>query len=226
MDISDPSAPVSLPKVNVPGVLVGFDVDAKRAITSQLVRTPVSDLTAEECHTRFGMADWTAQGTCIGYLQRVQLVRLTEAGAVIEDTYALPESQQVSSISLGEGVLFALTASSRYDALRATSEGRWPRALHVLGGFDKGKLDVGQITIDSDVSRWSGPYNVSDLHAAGKRALMLGWREGVIIDATDVLHPSIYKRVPLIAVAQGLDIHDQDALLSAGDLGVQVIELD
>jgi hypothetical protein len=165
-------------------------------------------------------------GTCVGYLQRLQLVRLAGDRAVLEDSHALPESQQVSASSLGDGVFFALTARSNHDGPRAAPNGAWPRDLLVLGGFHKGRFDVGQITIDSDESRWSGPSNVSNLYAAGKRALLLGSREAAIIDGADVLHPSMQKRVPLIAVAQGLDMHGEQAMLSAGDLGVQVIDFD
>ena len=229
VDISDPSAPVSLGKVNVPGALVAFDVSSRRALTSQLVRKSVPNLSSEACRTRFALAEWqmdAGEGQCTGYVQHLQLVRIDGDEATLVSEHALPESLQASSISPGDGVLFALTTHAPNEAPRRTSEGVWQRELFVLGGFDEDELEVGQITIDSDESRWIGPYNVSNLHAAGKRALVLGAREAAIIDAADVSHPSLHRRVSLIGTAQGVDLYEKGVLLSAGDLGVQVIDFD
>lgn len=148
-DLSDPGAPVALPKVNVPGALVSFDASSGRAITSEQVRV-VADLTYDACTTRFASADWTSSqlstgagsavvmsggtgggpatdapivqqptGKCVGYQQRLHLVHVSANLATLEDTFALKDAQQVFSSSLGDGVLFASLGRGGYLAPRA-----------------------------------------------------------------------------------------------------------
>jgi hypothetical protein len=57
-DLSDPSAPKKQGSVNVPGALIAYDAASKRAFTSEQQLVPVADLTYDECHDRFGLADW------------------------------------------------------------------------------------------------------------------------------------------------------------------------
>lgn len=242
VDISDPGAPVALAKVNVPGVLVSYDARAGRALTSQQIRLPAGQLTAAACYGRFALAEWTSdegadapnlpglpmpntEGDCVGYLQRLQLVRLDGDRATLEDTYALPESQQVSVFSAGDGALFALLANANYFDPFVPQPDSWSRELLVLSGFEQGQLDVAPITVDYKDTRGNDVYNAPNLFAVGKRALFLRLDEVAILDATDVLHPSVQELVPVIGEST-VNVYEQHALLSAGDLGVQVIDFE
>jgi hypothetical protein len=176
-------------------------------------------------------------GECLGYVQRLHLVHVEPGVATLEDTYALAESEQVYSSSTGDGLLFA-SLGRGYGYLRgpvadvacfgacggAPSE---PSELLVLGGFDRGKLSVGHVSVaDSAQSNpWWGFWGSPSVYASGKRALLVGSSDIAIIEASDPSQPAIRERVPLIAAAQYLDVHPDVALLSLGQQGVQWLEL-
>lgn len=116
-DVSDPSAPVALDPINLPGTLLHYDAASGRALTTQLTRVEAGNMTIAECYDRFahpehdyperfdGSRDTPVN--CTGYTQALHLVELREDDAVLEDTFYMPENARVASWSAGDGVVFA-----------------------------------------------------------------------------------------------------------------------
>ena len=180
------------------------------------------------------------KGACVGYVQRLHLVRLDAVSATLEDTYALAEREQVYSSSLGDGVLFASLGRGGYyyPAGRVVADGACfgpcggsvdsePSKLLVLGGFASGKLAVGQISVDDSQQSndWWGFWGSPTVYASGQRALLVGRSDVAVIDAGVATEPVIAKRVPLIASPQYVQLRAEEALLALGQQGVQWVDL-
>jgi hypothetical protein len=101
-----------------------------------------------------------------------------------------------------------------------------PTELLVLGGFDKGQLQQGHITVeDKDNNQWYGFWGSPPVYAYGKRALLTGQSDLAIIDASTVTEPKVVQRVPLIGYVNYVEVHENNALLTFGAQGVQWVDL-
>lgn len=265
-DLSDPAAPKQLAKINVPGALMAFDSDSRRAITSEQVRVIVqSQISAEDCYKRFANADWRTDqdlsgggvtvgvarsgaapsptdnpppvlGQCTGFRQRLNLVHVLDDLAELDDRLELADDKQVFSFSEGDGVVFASVGRGGYYYPRFADiecfgpcggGSLQPTELLVLGGFDKGELEEGHITVeDEDKNQWYGFWGSPPVYAYGKRALLAGQSDLAIIDASNVTEPKLVKRVPLIGYVQHVEVYEDNALLTFGQQGVQWLPLE
>jgi hypothetical protein len=124
IDLSDGANPKLTDKISVPGALLHYDRTNNRAITSELTRQAVPDLTSQQCWERFGYAEWTvngsdggvvyvpydanSKGTCTAYLQHLHMVRFVTGGAVLDSSYHLGESERISASSMGDGRVTAV----------------------------------------------------------------------------------------------------------------------
>jgi len=235
-DLSDPKAPRRLDSINVPGALLSFDAASRRAITSEHVRVKVSDVAPQACFSRFAAATWERRvdnaGECVGYPQRLHLVRLdAERGvANLEDSHLLEERELVYSSSAGERMLFATLGQSfpfagLFDvacsgrcggkAASASSE------LLVLSGFDAGKLSVARSEVEDLMDITGAPR----VYANGSWALLVGSFDAASVDASEPQRPAIRKRVPLAGYPLSVDTHRDAAYLALGVHGVRSIDL-
>ena len=98
--------------------------------------------------------------------------------------------------------------------------------LLVLGGFDKGELIEGHLTVeDKDNNQWYGFWGQPPVYAHGTRALLDGQSDLAVIDASNPAEPKIVKRVPRIGYLSYVEVHENDALLTLGQQGVQWLDL-
>ena len=176
-------------------------------------------------------------GKCTGYKQRLSMVHLQGAIARLEDRIELPENQQMFSLSQGDGVVFASVGRGGYyypgGAVADVAcfgpcggGSALPTELLVLGGFDKGLLEQGHLTVeDQSADDWYGWWGSPPVYAYGKRALLLGRSDAAIIDANTVSGPKLVKRLPLVGSAQYAEVHEESALLTFGQQGVQWLDL-
>jgi hypothetical protein len=173
-------------------------------------------------------------GTCTGYKQRLNLVHVLDDSAELDDRLELAEDKQVFSFSEGDGVVFASVGRGGYYYPRAAIDcfgpcgggGLQPTELLVLGGFAQGAFEEGYITVeDSENNNWYGFWGSPPVYAYGKRALLVGQGELVIIDATNAAEPKLVKRLPAIGTVQYAEVHEENALLTFGAQGVQWIDL-
>lgn len=268
-DLSDPAAPKQLTKINVPGALMAFDKDSRRALTSELVRVIVSgQISAEDCYKRFANADWTTDqdqsggavtigvarsgaapsptdnpppvlGKCTGYKQRINLVHVLDDVAELDDRIELADDKQVFSFSQGDGVVFASVGRGGYYYPRGglvdvdiacyggCGGSLQPTELLVLGGFDNGELIEGHLTVeDKDNNQWYGFWGSPPVYAYGTRALLDGQSDLAVIDASNPAEPKLVKRVPRIGYLSYVEVHENNALLTLGQQGVQWLDLE
>jgi hypothetical protein len=215
-------------------------------VTSELVRTSVQ-ATSSACYERFAYAEFTypngtwssdAVGTCTGFTQRLQLVRLVTGGAVLEDTHQLGERDRISSSSLGAGRVVAVLShgyAGWYFAGPIFSD-CWgcgfgygassdPSEVLVLGGLDSGSFEVGRLAVDDGGDPWWGFYGAPPVYAFGTKALVLSRQDAAVIDTSVAAEPKLLRAVPLYGYAQSLGASGNLALLALGMNGVQRIDL-
>jgi hypothetical protein len=178
-------------------------------------------------------------GTCTGFKQRLNLVHVVDDTAELDDRIELAEDKQIFSASQGDGVVFASVgrgggyyprggwAVAEIDCFGPCGgSAQEPTELLVLGGFDKGELEQGHITVaDDDKDQWYGFWGSPPVYAYGKRALLVGQSDLAIIDASTVSAPELVKRVPLIGSVNYAEVHEENALLTFGQLGVLWVDL-
>jgi hypothetical protein len=175
-------------------------------------------------------------GKCIGYKQRLNLVHVLDDSAELDDRLELADDKQVFSFSKGDGVVFASVGRGGYYYPRGLLVDCWgpcgggsslqPTELLVLGGFAQGAFEEGYVTVeDSEANNWYGFWGSPPVYAYGKRALLAGQGELVVIDATNATDPQLVKRLPAIGSAQYVEVHEENALLTFGQQGVQWINL-
>lgn len=244
-DVSKPSAPKLVGSANVPGIVVYLDRDTGRAVTSQMHRVVVPGLTSSACYSRFSQAnfDYTnpnsiqtdkSTGTCTGYTESLELIALHDDAAVLEDSLALKENQQVLSWSAGDGRLFATlgTGFSYYPAIAdcagpcgGSAPEREPVQLLVLSGFGNGKFQTGRLEYKPDADdSWRGYSGTPSVVADGDKALLIGDTEVAIVDASDAKAPKVERTVLVLGYAQSVEVENGTALLALGEQGLQWIE--
>ncbi|MDD9968335.1 MAG: beta-propeller domain-containing protein [Myxococcales bacterium] len=128
-DVSDPSEPRALPKVNVPGVIVHHDAADGYAVTIDLARNELGDLTWDECAGRgpifeFSYPDWEgdpsqeeweeATGPCVTFSQVVRVVDLEQDVASLRDSLDLDEDKPLRRLSAGDDVLVGTVGVNPY----------------------------------------------------------------------------------------------------------------
>jgi hypothetical protein len=261
IDVSKPSTPKVISSVNVPGVVAYLDSASSRAITSQLHRVVARGLTSNECWTRFAQADFEfdnpnglltdkSTGTCNGYTQSLQLITLRDDSAVLEDTYALAEDQQISTWAFGDGRVFATVGKAYYggrvlvggsaggptasggvavDCFDCGFGGYEPQPVDilVLSGFAEGEFEVGKLTVkpDNDDPNRGYWWGYSSLVASGDKAIVFTSGSAAIVDGSDAAKPKVTSTVTLLGSPQSFDIKNGTALVALGDQGVQRIDL-
>jgi hypothetical protein len=237
IDLSDPSAPVVLPAVNVPGLVIHYDQQTERALTLDIQRVVVENISSEACAARFAShepGDDLVQRDCTGYTQRLHLVDMRDDRARVEDTFELKEHEWVAAVSAGDGVVFVALGSGGYFAPGSGAitecEGlcseREPVELLSLSGFGAGELRVGRLSLEAAAEGGAGGgWGVVGLQAFGKRVLLQRDSYAAFVDATDVLRPQITKVEPLRGSVKEIDIREDTALLTMDFWGLQSMDL-
>jgi hypothetical protein len=240
VDFSDPSAPVVLPSVNIPGSLIAFDAESSNAVTADYQNLDIRDVTYQTCMDEYGSwnfdvydpntTDYTnAPGVCHAQRQFLRLVAIRDAGVSVIDGYMLDIGEAVTTTSLGDDRLFlALRHGNGYYwygtdiAYGGTSFQSRDLPIITLAGIRSGRFQAGRIELPAGDN-----WGYAPLAAAGKRAVVsTGFRGKLqVIDATNAEAPHVAREVALSGYVQDLDIVDGTALASMGYDGVQAIRL-
>jgi hypothetical protein len=247
LDLSNPARPRLTEAVNVPGALLHFDAAHGRIVTSELARVLVPDTTPEACDERFGYSQFkypsegvspgqTVRGACEGYRQTLHLVKLDEGAATLEGSVAIDEARIVSGSSLGDDRVFAVlgTGSRSYyyydvgeDCFvcggRATETD--PAELLVFSGPASGEIRQGTLVVDALDQPWWGFWGAPPVHAHGSSALLTGYTDLSLIDASDPTQPALVSTEPLYGNVRDVEFADGSAFLALGQTGAQRIRL-
>jgi hypothetical protein len=215
-------------------------------VTTLLHRVVVPGLTSSACYTRFSQADFAytgnpsivtekSPGTCTGFTQSLELIALHDDFAVLEDSLALQENQQLASSSAGDGRFFVTLGApylTYFSGAIADCAGpcggsaieRDPVQLLVLSGFSNGKFQTGRLEYKPDAGNsWQGYGGTPSVVADGDKALLVS-SEVAIIDAQDARAPKLERTVPILGYAQSIEVKNGTALLALGEQGLQSIE--
>jgi hypothetical protein len=248
VDLGDPKQPKLTDKINVPGALLHHDRAHGRAVTSELVKSEVTGISAGECYARFAQASFvtltdpshpTPTDICTGFTQRLQLVRYVSGGAVLEDTQQLGDRDRITSSSLGDGRVVAVLGRGYYyggpfggglvDCLGPGCGGynnnTDPAEVLVLGGLASGSFEVGRLTVDDGPGAWWGFYGSPPVYAHGTKALVQSQLDVAILDISNASEPKLLRSLPLFGYPQSFSSSGNTLLFALGTNGVQRIEL-
>jgi hypothetical protein len=246
IDVSDPSAPELQEPVNVPGVVMHYDAGQRHAVTVDLLRTRVADLTWQQCAERFAThefldEDWqTPEGECLGYQQIVRLVSVDGDVAYLQDSHEIDIERGLRRLEAADGSLVATLGSDGgyyggrggpaisidcFGPCGFAYEAAEPEQLLVLSGFADGELRTGTLELSASADPWYGWWGASHLVAAGKRALVTTRGELAIIDLEDAEHPAIERIEPFSGYANSLEVSGDRVVLALGTQGCRVVDM-
>lgn len=255
VDVSDPSRPEVLPRVNVPGSLLAFDAEQGRAITVDYRMDVTTGVTASECYQSPGARfdpgqvsyDWdTTRGRCSILRYTLNLVEIEDDQASVLGTHDLEDDEQIGQLAAGDDrLLITLTSGYSYGwdgvpvGVGVDVEGSADVAVACYGacGFDP---DAQSLMVLSIAGLQSGDFasgrveipggdswSYSPIAAAGQRAVVYsGWRgQLTVLDLADPQEPSIVRNAEVAGYVQSLSIVGGTAIAALGLDGVQTIEL-
>lgn len=257
VDLSDAKNPKLGEKINVPGALLHNDRANGRALTSELTRTTVMNVTSNQCNERFGYAEWQypnngtynedTPSTCTGYVEHLHLVRYVPGGAVLDSSYHLADDERISSSSLGDGRVTAVTNTGSvywggpflggvggglgvvdcFGCRGVSYVGNAkPAKVLVFGGLATGTFEVGRLTVTDDSAQsWWGFWGAPPVYATGTRALVRSSSDVAIIDTSVASAPKIVRKVPLYGSPSDQQAAGNLVLMALGMNGVQRIDL-
>lgn len=249
VDVSNPSEPVVLEAINVPGSLLAYDAKAGHAVTVDYRSVVEEDVTPQDCYEAYAAPMWngpdsynyeTTPGTCTAILQTLRLVRLTETRAEIVGSLALGKLEQVGTVAIGDDRVFvelgratggwgvavggdiAVGGMGCYGCGWYTVNGP-PVTVLVLSGLRSGEFATGRVELEG--GDW---WSYSPMAASGTRAVLSAGYKGKlsVIDASDVNNPSVSAELELGGYAQSLTIIDEVAVVSMGYDGVETLSLE
>jgi hypothetical protein len=237
VDVSDPRAPVVLPKVNVPGSLVAYDDESSNAITTDYQEVRIEGLTYQQCYERYGSAyfdshgrniEVTTVGTCVVTRQSLYLVHVENDAATVIDRVDLALGERVASTSLGDDRLFVSVGTASYyygyyDYYYGyTSWEDRPLPFIVLSGIRSGNFSAARIELSA-----GDTWGYVPLVASGTRAAVSTGFQGklAVIDADDQENPRVAREIDLRGYVQDLDVIGDHVVASLGYDGAQAISL-
>jgi hypothetical protein len=250
VDVSDPSHPVLLPSLNVPGSLLALDAAEERAFTVDYRLIREHDVTLEDCYARRTNASFEpdggvwepgARGVCVSIRQTLNLVGFEGSRAQILGSLELEPDESIGAAALGDDRLFALLGHGSYvrggvavgtggavGAVGACAGCGWAPVdtvdvpILTASGLETGKLTSGRLTLEGGDARAYTP-----LAAAGDRAVLSrGWRGKLsVIEAADPAAPTFVREADVVGSVQQLSIAGDVGIAALGYDGVQTISL-
>jgi hypothetical protein len=239
IDVSNPAAPVMLAPKNIPGSLLAYDAAGNGAVTVDYDAQTERFADYGECYEKYGyyaqfeyddQVGYTGPGTCYAIQQSLKLVRFTSLLPVVQGTYELDAGQYVGAAATGDDRTFVTLQNVSYfygpgDGY-AYGWGVVPDVdmpVVVVAGLHSGDFAAGEVLVKGG-DYWS----VSALQASGKRAILsTGWRGQLsVVDGADAASPSIVKEVEIQGYVSDLDVSGNQAVVSLGQDGAQLVDLD
>lgn len=226
LDVGTPAEPRLLPAVNVPGMVVGYDQDSRRAVTVDFAREEVQVSDADECYEqpKFDDYDYDAERCFVAH-RRLQLVRIDAGLASVLATADLEGDElRLAAVTTTEDRVFA-RLSPGFHAAEVWPEGSGMSNIPldhvaVLGPWDGNELEVASVEEIGLGGWWGGAIQASGTHAA------LHTDGGLaILDATDAAAPSLAVHDLVGYGCWDLQLSGGLAMCPMGDYGLQTIPL-
>jgi uncharacterized secreted protein with C-terminal beta-propeller domain len=242
IDVSDPASPELLAPKNIPGSLLAFDAAEDGVITVDYEAVTERSAESGKCYEKYGYnaqfdyddeVNYTGPGTCYAIQQSLKLVRLSSVIPIVQGSYDLGPGQYVGPAATGDDRTFVtLQNPSYYYGPGYFGEGYglgWgvvqdvDMPVIVLAGLRSGDFAAGEVAVAGG-DYWSA----SAIQASGKRVILsTGWRGQLsVVDGSNAASPELVKEVKIHGYVSDLDVAGSEAVVSLGQDGVEVIDLE
>ena len=216
LDVSDPSDPVLLPPVNIPGKVVHFDAEAAQIVTIDHRLEAQAMTASEDCYRQNLMVEFDRESnTCRIYRRQLNVLALDGSTALLKDSREIDVEAYASSIAVSDSHIF-------YETILWDADGNSPPTATVtaLAYNDEGEIGrVGEATLPRT---W---YYGGSLVARDGRAFLTGERELTVFDATGSDVEMTTHEMGGYWCSQ-LEVQNDVAYCAMGQYGVQSFELD
>jgi uncharacterized secreted protein with C-terminal beta-propeller domain len=223
IDVSDPTNPVVLPSVNIPGNVVHFNASTGELVTVDYQETVESPGAGEDCSSLGAWAYYDSQARgCRVQRRSINALVLEGNRAVRTSQVALDREQRTGSIAVSNSRVFYTTSDfPQYDAngfYTQTNPNATLNTLRITDGVLEplAPLDLGA----------RGPYYWSDLKARGERAFDIGSSTLTVVDTADGDAP-VQKtfELPSYSYCSAFEVSGDAAYCAMGQRGVEVFDL-
>ncbi len=218
LDVSNPSAPKLLAKVNIPGQVVHFDGKTGRAVTMDYVYSERSAQTWEDCYDGRNSYFDDTERRCKNYSRRINALTIGDGVATRMSLLLLDDERVSSFVAVSDERVF-YTSSTR----RAYDDHQTPRTrLETVAYTKNGQfLTLNSVALDSPGWWWG------QIYARGTRAFIpLDGKLGVV-DTTDAsATPRLVKHDMQGWGCSSLEVHEERAYCALGMFGVASFDLE
>lgn len=220
-DPRTPTTGLTVPPVNVPGVVTSWDPGSRRLVTIDSELEQLS-LPEDECWAHPRAVGWDPAGSMCRLAARpLSLLRVDGTRAMLLDTLAVEGRARMLEARAADGRLFAhLTRQPPWRGFRPLPTVAADEVVVVTGVRSNTLREAARPTLPPAI--WGG---VSLLEAVGPR-LLLSMQAGLgELDASVAAEP-VLEVHPLYGLAcLDLEVSDDTAYCAMGDQGLQVVPL-
>lgn len=255
VDVSEPSDPVVLDSLNIPGSLLTYDDRSKRALTLDYRYATFENISPAQCYEEeFGafvasdpsLVDYeTGRGPCTALRLELHLVDVSGKRARIVDSHELAKGTTIRVVALGDDRAFLGigTASGGYLPMGPVSELPRPAPWGGIGvgvPYYRYSAKMGSATVlvasgldqDSlkvasvDVATSDTFYGFSSILAKGKKAVIAaGWQNQMSVVDATDASEPVSTFIEVPAGVQDLDLVGDTVVAALGPAGVQTLVL-
>jgi uncharacterized secreted protein with C-terminal beta-propeller domain len=222
IDVSDPTNPVVLPSVNIPGNVVHFNADSNEIVTVDYQETLEDGVVDNDCYLRGAWGYYDSDiGRCRVNRRSINALVLEGDRAVRTSQILLDREQRTGSIAVSDRRVFYTTS----DFPEVSSNGYQQSSdvtLNALGLAGGGVLEP-LAPVDLGVR---APYYWGDLRARGERAFEISQSSLTVIDTADGEAP-VQKtfELPTYSYCSAFEVSGDAAYCAMGQRGVEVFDL-
>jgi uncharacterized secreted protein with C-terminal beta-propeller domain len=227
-DVSNPTAPVALPKVNVPGSPLRFDAATGSLVSVDYKKTAFPAQSWEECYGKDayyygGYGKWFdhQSNQCVTVTKSLRLSSIKDDKATLLDTLPLDtDGSWTQQVVFGQDHLFGMAYA--YDPKTGINTQR----IVTIAGLTTGKFKPSDLLLETGKSWYYGSYGL--LGTSGDSAVLMSWsNENTIftLDPTTQGEEKLANRGSLRSWASEVRIAGDKVIASLQDRGVQVVPL-
>ncbi len=222
IDVSDPSSPVVLTPVNVPGSLLAFDGTSRRALTMDYETFEFEVPNYQACYSEFAQnngfqpidqENWEGPGICRGMRRALKLLDVGSETARLRDESPIDDHTGIWQVLVGDDRVFMHTYTNY-----AVPNGESPYGIAVASGLEEGSIEL--------VTK-SVPDNASPVLADGTRLLVSGYSPPslAVLDASNLDKLTYETKAELSSYVYRVTLDGDRALCSLGHHGLEVVDL-
>jgi uncharacterized secreted protein with C-terminal beta-propeller domain len=220
IDVSNPTNPVILPAVNIPGNVVNFNAETGELVTVDYQESLETFATYDDCYNRGAWGYFDSQSN------RCRVQRRSINGLVLEGDRAvrvsqvlLDRDQRTSSIAVSDSRVFYTTSDFPNPSVNGAVS-LSPVTLNTL------RIDGGSLQALAPVDLGSKPYYWGDLRARGDRVFEISDSKLTVVDTADGEAPAQKSfELPGYSYCASLEVSGDAAFCAMYQRGVEVFDL-